>query len=270
MVTKARSWLIAAFATAAMLVVILAVGNPAVTRTILDHNVNGHGFGSRALQSFTNFGWNVTKLGNDPGRFYLAGVLFDIAVLVLVFLLVAAVTIGRGSFLQVFMGTWVSVIAAMMVAGYVRPAVIESRFLGTTGTSKAETVFFSSFSPSPLLLFVAIVTGVVVALVAAAGGVATRRREALGMPPPPPSSGTPTDELAAPPSRPQLVKREPWPAPPASGPSNRPPWAAQPADESDRTTQLPAAPGASDQSDSSSSEHTMQMRPVEDGPAEPR
>lgn len=182
MVTRARHWLIAAAATATMFVLIVGVGNPGVTRSIFDHNADRNGFGSAALQSFTAYAWDVTKLGNDQGRLYLAGVLVDVAVLVLVFLLVAAVAAGRGSFIQVFVGTWLSVIVATLVAGYVRPAVVDSTVLGATGQTKAMTVFFSASSPGASLLFASIVFGVVVALVAAVVAVATRREEGVDEP----------------------------------------------------------------------------------------
>lgn len=238
MVTKARSWLIAGAATAAMFVIILAVGNPSVTRSIVEHNADGHGFGSRALQSFTDYGWDVTKLGNDTGRFYLAGVLTDVAVLVLLFLLVAVLTAGRGSFLQIFFATWVSVIVATMIAGYLRPAVLDNRYLGTAGDSKAETVFFSSFSPGALPLFVSIVFGVVVALVAAIVGVTTRRHE--------PITGSDAPAAASP-------ERQPWAAKTATG-------------DDERTTQMPAVDQPGGASASPGSQHTVQLPPVEDEP----
>jgi hypothetical protein len=261
MVTKARPWLIAAAATATMLVIIIAVDNPSVTRSIFEHNADAHGFGSRVLQSFTAYNWDVTKLTNDTGHFYLASLLTDIATLVLLFLLVAAVTIGRGSFLQVFVGTWVCVIVATMLAAYIRPAVLSSNYLGTTGTGKAETVFFSSFSPGPLPLFVSIVFGFVVALVAAFVGMLTRRDVAVVEPTAPATTVGP-DATSEP------VRREPWTAPPATRTQaappagERPPWADRPNADEEHTTAMPAV----DEPGTSGDQHTRQLPPVEDDP----
>ena len=259
-VTRSRPWLIALAATGTLLVLIVAVGNPTVTRKIYEHAAQSQGFGTRVLQSFTAYGWDLSP-AHDPDRLVLAGVIADVVVLALTLLLVALVTRGRGSFWQVFGATWLAVVVATMVGGYVRPLVLRSDFYAQ-GRSKAEFVFFSQFSPGPGPLFAALVFGLVAALVAALIAVRTRRTEVIEAPI---ASPAPVPDDTPPP------RREAWTAPPAAVPgpmANPSPWTKdsedrtisfdKPADDdAQQTRQLPTI--------GDNAQHTTAMPRVEPG-----
>jgi hypothetical protein len=251
-VTRARPWLVGLAATGTMLVIILALGNPPTTRALLRHSLGG--FGSRVLQSLSSFVWNFSQL-DDPQHFYRANLVFDVVVLVLVLLLVTALAVGTGSFWRTFLSSWVAVIVAVLLAGYVRAALIDP--LGTVpGGGIGETTFFSQYSPGPVLLFAAILAGVVAAVVAALVAVTTRKREVVTAPAPFPEA-TRDDDTSSPTTRTTEAtqttpatqatqsapaeRREPWSAPPAAGvpgPVTEPsPWSTT--DEDDRTRALP-------------------------------
>ncbi len=121
--TRARPWLVGLAASATMLLLILAIGNPPVTRAIYRHAVSDD-FGSRTLQSLGYFAWDFGRLDDDMHLGW-ANLVFDLAVLVLVLLLVAALSSGRGSFWRTFLAAWVSVIVAVLLSGYVRAAILE-------------------------------------------------------------------------------------------------------------------------------------------------
>ena len=235
-VTRARPWLIGLAASATMLVFIVAIGNPPVTRAVFRHAVSSD-FGSRALQSLAYFAWDFGRLGDDMHLGW-ADLIFDLAVLALVLLLVAALSAGTGSFWRTFLAVWVSVIVAVLLCGYVRAAIIDP--MGSApGNSKAEVIFFSQYSPGPLLLFVAMLYGLVAALVAALVAVLTRRNVVVTADRPSAYAPTAEPEPAA-----AQHQRVPWSAPPAAvpGPVGDPsPWSKTDAGAADdRTTQLPA------------------------------
>jgi hypothetical protein len=226
-----------------MLVIILALGNPPTTRALLRHSVGG--FGSRVAQSMASFVWDFGQL-DDPQHFYRANLVFDVVVLVLVLLLVTALAVGTGSFWRTFLSSWVAVVVAVLLAGYVRAALIDP--LGTVpGAGRAETTFFSQYSPGPVLLFAAIVVGLVVALIAALVAVTSRKREVVTAPAPPPEAArdeaapAPTTQATQATQATQPERRAPWAAPPAAavpGPVTEPsPWSTS--DEDDRTRALP-------------------------------
>jgi hypothetical protein len=258
-VTRSRPWLVALAATGTLFVLILAVGNPTVTRKIFQHAAQSQGFGTRALQSFTTFGWDLSP-AHDVDHLILAGVLADVAVLVVTLLLVALVTRGRGSFWQVFAASWTAVVVAVMIGAYVRPLLINSSTFAQ-GRSKAEFVFFSQFSPGAGELFAGLVAGLVVALVAALVALATRRTEMIEAHSPSAAS-VPGD--AAP-------RREAWTAPPAPVPgrmANPSPWTGESddrtmsfdrpiGDDAQQTRQLPSV--------GDDAEHTQAMPRTEPG-----
>lgn len=256
--TKARPWLVGLAASATMLVLIVAIGNPPVTRTILRHAFNA-GFGSRVFQSLSSFAWNFSSPSDDM-HVYLANLIADIAVLLLVLLFVAALSSGSGSFWRTFLAVWVSVIAAVTLSGYVRAAIINP--MGSApDNNKAEEIFFSQYSTGPGQLFAALIFGVIAAIVAALVGVLTRRHQVVTADRP---AVSPTP-LAEPQPPAAAQKREPWAAPPVAvpGPVADPsPWSTTGDYDDDHTTQLPAVNDTHDYDDGA--EHTRALPRVED------
>ncbi len=237
-ITRARPWWVALAAAATMLVLIGALDNPSVTRSLLD-NFDIESFGGRLRASISTFSWDFSRLSNDFGRLYLANVLMDVAIIVLVFLLVAVISAGSGSFGRTFLGTWTAVLAACVVGGYVRSAVVDPKFADPNTHGKATAIFFSVSSPGASLLFAAILFGLVAALVAAVVAVATRRHEVVTTPAPYSPGYSPAPYSPAPSGR-EPSEREPWSAPPAAvpGPVATPsPWSDEaPAPDSGRDT----------------------------------
>jgi hypothetical protein len=260
--TRARPWLIGLAAMSTVLVLILAIDNSTVASKVQEHTVNSSTFVDRALFALTNFRWDLGRLSNDFAHIYLAALMTDIAIVVLVFLFVTAVTRGRGSFGHVFAGTWIAVIAAAMVAGYVRPLVLDIGKLAPQSQGKATNIFFSVYSPSANTLFAAIVFGLVAALVAGLVGVASRRTDVITAPPVRGVVDAPVGDEPTP------ATREPWSAPPAAAPgpiTNPSPWSTDSPPESgvdsDRTTQLPAL---GDRTPSDGEQHTTELPRTED------
>ena len=256
-VTNARPWPIAVAATLTMLVLILAVDNSSLSDSIDRHALESNGFFSRVLVALTAFRWDLGRLSPDPAHLYLGQLLSDVTVLVLVLLLVAVVTRGRGSFWQVFVATWAAVIAAGQVGTYVRSAVIDSNQLLPGENDRPTTIFFSAYSPGAVTLFASLAFGLVVALVAGSVGVRTRRTEVLSAPAAP-AAGAP--ETSA--------RREPWSAPPAGAPgpaTNPTPWTKDsPTDYDDRTTQLPPVEQRGRHGADDGEQHTTELPPVDD------
>ncbi len=256
-VTNARPWLIALAAMGTMLVLILAVDNTSLSDSIDRHALESNGFFSRVLVALTAFRWDLGRLSPDPAHLYLGQLLADIAVLILVLLLVAVVTRGRGTFWQVFMATWVAVVAAGQVGTYVRSAVIDSSQLVPGENDRPTTIFFSAYSPGAVTLFASLVFGLVVALVAGVVGVRTRRTEVVSAP-----------AVAAPETSGGPARREPWSAPPAAVPgpvSNPSPWTRDSApDDAERTTQLPPVEQLSRHAYDDGEQHTTELPPIDD------
>ena len=145
-VRKARPSVIGLAAAATMLVLIGAIGNPPATRSLVD-NIDFETFSGRLRASLSTFSWHLTDLGNDVGHLFLANVVMDLAVVVLVFVFVAVVAGGSGSFWRTFLGAWIAVLAASVIGGYVRSAVVDEKFTDPTLHNKAEAIFFSAASP---------------------------------------------------------------------------------------------------------------------------
>jgi hypothetical protein len=260
-VTNARPWPIALAATATMLVLILAVDNSSLSDKIARHALDSNGFFSRALVALTAFRWDLGRLSPDPDRLYLGQLLADIAVLVLVLLLVAVVTRGRGSFWQVFVASWLAVIVASQIGTYVRSSVVKSDQVVAAGGDRPTVIFFSVYSPGAVTLFASIAFGLVVALVAGFVGVRTRRVEVVSAP------AEPTGAAAAPEAGEAPARREPWSAPPAAVPgpvSNPSPWTSDSSDADDRTTQLPPVEQRPQHGFDDGEQHTTQLPPVDD------
>ena len=177
-IKKSRPGLIGLAAAATMLVLIVAVGNPPATRSLIE-NADLESFSGRLRASLSTFGWHLTDLGNDFGHLFLANVLMDVAVVLLVFAFVVVVTSGSGSFWRTFLGTWIAVIAASVIGGYVRSSVVDEKFADPTLHSKATAIFFSVSSPGATLVFAGLVFGVFVAIVAGLAAIATRRDEVV-------------------------------------------------------------------------------------------
>jgi hypothetical protein len=252
-ITKARPWLIALAAAATMLVLIGALGNPPTQHSLLD-NIDFNSFSGRLRAALSTFSWHLNELGNDFGHVFLANVLMDFAVVVLVFLFVGVVSAGSGSFGRTFLSAWFAVIAATVLSGYVRSSVVNANFVDPTLHGKATAIFFSAASPGASMVFAGVVFGLFAALAAAVVGVLTRRDEVVTAP----TSYAPSAYLPAAAETPArdepTSRREAWSAPPAAapGPVAEPsPWTKDSSPESDsdddgdRTTQLPAVDSAS-------------------------
>ncbi len=272
-IKKSRPGLIGLAAAATMLVLIVAVGNPPATRSLIE-NADLESFSGRLRASLSTFGWHLTDLGNDFGHLFLANVLMDVAVVLLVFAFVVVVTSGSGSFWRTFLGTWIAVIAASVIGGYVRSSVVDDKFVDPTLHSKATAIFFSVSSPGATLVFAGLVFGVFVAIVAGLAAIATRRDDVVTARGPygpfgPPAADVEDGGQTASP------RREPWSAPPAApGPvANPSPWSTDSSeptaeadsghdDDADRTTQLPAVDSSTRTADEGD-DHTRQLPPVE-------
>jgi hypothetical protein len=256
-IQKSRPGLIGLAAAATMLILIGAIGNPPATRSLID-NADLETFSGRLRASLSTFSWHLTDLGNDFGHLFLANVLMDVAVVLLVFAFVVVVTSGSGSFWRTFLGTWIAVIAASVIGGYVRSSVVDEKFADPTLHSKAEAIFFSVSSPGATLVFAGLAFGVFVAIVAGVVAIATRRDEVVS-----------ADRPYAPYPPPAVAESD---SPAQTGPTNREPWSAPPAapgpvedeheDDTDRTTQLPAV-GSSAHTGDDDDDHTRQLPPVE-------
>ena len=170
-VTNSRPWLIGLSAMATMLVLFLAIDNAAVSDKVVRHSLDSNGFFTRALVALTTFRWDLGRLSPDPGHLYLGQLLADLAVLVLVLLLVAAVTKGRGTFGQIFFGTWAATVTAGMIGTYVRPMVVSNEPSVPGANDRPTTIFFSVYSPGAATLFASALFGLAVALVAGLVGV---------------------------------------------------------------------------------------------------
>jgi hypothetical protein len=263
-----------------MLILIGAIGNPPVTRSLID-NADLESFSGRLRASLSTFSWHLTDLGSDFGHLYLANVLMDVAIVLLVFAFVVVVASGTGSFWRTFLGTWIAVIAASVIGGYVRSSVVDEKFADPTLHSKPEAIFFSAASPGATLVFAGLVFGVFVAIVAGVVAIATRRDEVVTADRPYAPYAPPVAESESPAQTPQTAQtgqtsREPWSAPPAAhGPvANPSPWSTESSepeteadngheDDADRTTQLPAV-DPSARNPNEGDDHTRQLPPVED------
>ena len=263
---RTRPGLVALAAAATMLVLIGALGNPPTTRSLIG-TADFSGFGGRLRLSLASFGWHVNDFGNDYGNIYLGNLLMDIAVVVLVFLLVVAVTARSGSFGRTFLGVWIAVLAAAVLGGYVRSAVVDESVVDPSRPSKLTGIFFSTASPGTTLIFAAMVFGLVAALVAAVVAVLARRSDAVGpaasypAASSSPTSSSPTsyssaryaDTAAV--AEPAAARREPWSAPPAARPTT--------SDDAERTTHLPAVDPPS-RTANDDADHTREL-PRSDG-----
>ena len=257
--TRARPWLVGLAASATMLLLILAIGNPPVTRAIYRHAVSD-GFGSRTLQSLGYFAWDFGRL-DDGMHLGWANLVFDLVVLVLVLLLVAALASRRGSFWRTLLAVWVSVIVAVLLSGYVRAAILDPMGTAPVG-GKADVDLLLPVQPGSA----AALRGDALRPARGAGG-GTRRR------PHPPARGrdgrAALAELRAGAVHDDDAAATPWSAPPAAvpGPVAEPsPWSTTDAEgEDDRTTQLPAvgSTGAGQQVDDGT-EHTRALPRIED------
>ncbi len=273
-IQKSRPGLIGLAAAATMLILIGVIGNPPATRSLID-NADLETFSGRLRASLSTFSWHLTDLGNDFGHLFLANVLMDVAVVLLVFAFVVVVTSGSGSFWRTFLATWIAVIAASVIGGYVRSSVVDEKFADPTLHSKAEAIFFSVSSPGATLVFAGLAFGVLVGIVAGVVAIATRRNEVVTPGRPSAPYPLPAGDGSELPAQPGPTNREPWSAPPAApGPvANPSPWSTDPSEpenqadderdnEADRTTQLPAV-GSSAHTGDEGDDHTRQLPPVD-------
>jgi hypothetical protein len=230
-VKSGRPWLVAIVAYVTLLVLIAAVGNQWITDAIDRHALHVRSFADNAARAATTYQWRFSpRGGKDVDHVWLANIALVVVALVLTFLLVAIVCRGKGGFGQVFVGSWLVVVVATLLATYVRTAVIDQQYFGNSGLSKANSVVFA-YSAGPSTLAAGLGVGFIVAVGAPAQGA----------------------EWADGPAR------EPWSAPPTTvpGPIASPsPWAdgaEQPASGRDR--------GSAERA-----QHTSVL-PVVDGPA---
>jgi hypothetical protein len=124
-VSKARPWPTALWAFATLLVLIAAAGNQWVVDSVARHS-NGTTLGDRLAHLVNVYGWRFNPIGgHDFARTWVAGLAAVGTTLVLTLLLVAVVARGYGRFWQTFISVWCVVVAATLVGGYVRAAVVD-------------------------------------------------------------------------------------------------------------------------------------------------
>lgn len=178
-VTRARSWLVALTAFLVMLIIVAAVGNPTVTHSLRQHYQNAGTFKIEMVNTATALFWHFGDGGEYPYRSGTAGVFRNLAVLVLVFLLVAAVSRGRGTFWQLLFGTWACVVVAMLLGTYVYSARIDARAAGLSTDSRGTYILFGDTTARGSTLLAGLACGLVTALIAATIGVLTRRKRLM-------------------------------------------------------------------------------------------
>jgi hypothetical protein len=280
-VKKARPWRVAIVAFLTLLVLIAGLGNQWVTDSVAKHVV-GSSFIDNAARAMTSYQWRFSPQGgSDVGHVWLASLGLVAAALVLTLLLTAAVCRGNGGFGQAFIGAWLAVVGASMVAGYVRAVVIDAhKLIGPNAGTKANVVFFSGLSPGALLLAAALGFGLIVGLVAGLTAVLSRHTEVITAPIPPgygapafapPGFGAPSDQPYGAGVPGPIASPSPWgrsDEPPADQPRETGTDGAQhtavlppvdaPAGESttESTTEMPRRSWPSDSSDG---EHTTQL-----------
>lgn len=273
-VTRARSWLVALIAFLVMLVVVGGVGNPPVTRDLLRHTANAGPFKIGMLQAATALSWHFGDGGDYAFRAGWAGVLRAVAVLVLVFLLVAVVARGRGTFWQLLFGTWACVVVAVLLGSYVYSAIFNARAAGVSTDTRGTYVLFGQTTAGAPVLLAGLACGLVTGLIAAAVGAGSRQARwladaAAGAPYPtqpeqpqsydqPPQWGQSQWDAPAPYAQPRPFESTPYqdragfdqPPPeqpghtavlPSVTPPRQPPWSRDPdAQDVQHTTQLPS------------------------------
>ncbi|MGH8861236.1 MAG: hypothetical protein ACRDVG_08390 [Jatrophihabitantaceae bacterium] len=254
----ARSWLVGLTASGTMLVLIAVFDNQWVSTKVYRHVASGDSgpYARHILYSLVSYSWRVTRLGDNPDHLFVAQLIFDIAVLALVFLFVAALSRGHGSFVHIFLGTWIAVIAASVLAVYVKAAIVDTRAFGS-GTDKGDFIFFANPFGGSELVTAAVIYGAVVALVAALVGAATRRSQVV--PTAAPAAGAPATPQGA-----ARQPRAPWSAPPAPEHRDGDDGVTSSEDDSDRTRQLPAVGSDSDPREDTPGEQTTQLPRAED------
>lgn len=280
-VTTGRPWLVATVAFLALLVLIASLGNQATTDSIVKH-VRGQSFWDNAVRSVTStYAWRFSARGNqDFAHVWAASLALVVSVLVLTPLLVAIVSRGRGGFGQAFVGTWLAVVVATLLAAYVRALVVNETQLTGARNSKLNLVLFSGISPGAYQVAAGLGFGFVVALVAGLTARLGRRTEAIGGPPP--GGYFPPYEVAET-GRPE---REVWSPPPVPTPvsGDRPetedlqhtallPTVDSPAPTADTAPETMAPPHrGDDRTSGSADEQTAELRAVEgdDAPAQRR
>jgi hypothetical protein len=237
-VTKARPWLTALWSFATLLVLIAAAGNQWVVDAVARHS-NGNTLGDHLAHLVSVYAWRFNPPGgHDVARTWVAGLAAVGTTLLLTLLLVAVVARGLGRFWQTLFSVWFVVLAATLIGGYVRAAVIDQRTFAQLSGSKADTILFSVLSPGTTAILAGLIVGLIVGFLAAVVAVATRRSNVVAAAPM--SFGVPW-------SRPDDEDDNPWQSPPPPGPTATPsPWSSSDtgrtgmASGPDQTAQLPA------------------------------
>ena len=171
-VRRARIGLLLLFAFMTEVIVIAAAGNQAVTDKILS-NAGPHTLKGGFEESLETFAWRVSPRSNDIFHVWAGSLSLIGATVVLSLLLIFATVRGPLTFGRAFFGTWLSVIVATMLGGYVRGLVIDTPARSTHGIP--ARALFSTLAPGSTTFLAGVALGLVVALVVAIFGVVTRR-----------------------------------------------------------------------------------------------
>lgn len=275
-VPKARTGLLMLVAFLVELVLIAAGGNQWVTDKLLRANTDlgTVAFGLRNVA--LTFAWRFTPRGSDPEHFWLGGILLILTTLVLSVLLIAAVVRGPVTFGRAFIGTWMAVIVATMLGGFVRGLVLDLRFSG--GGGRAVQAFFGRTSPGSNVFLAGVGLGFVVALVVAALAPLTRRNPyaaggrapAGGAAAAYPQPGASDVALGAPAAMPWQDHHYGPPQRQGIADPDRDRTAQQPSmhkdDQADRTAQLPVADSAAERHQTPAAAPTQLAEPRREEP----
>jgi hypothetical protein len=293
-VKKGRPWLVAIVSTLTLLVLIAAIGNQWVIDAIARH-FGSNDNGSEFARTVNTYSWRFSpRGGHDFARYWISSICLVVVVLVLTFLLVAAICRGPGSFVQSFFGAWAVVVVATLLAVYVRDAVLDTKvYLGSVSSGKVNAIFFSPVSPGTLQVLAGLAFGFVVGLAAGLTAVLSRRTEVVAPAVPPgygaPAFGQPGDPYGAAAVPGPIASPSPWGGSGEREADNRPgddqrtqampvvdaPNRDTDGENTEATTQLPRADGQRSTSEPpSDGQHTTELprstTPDEDDPEGPR
>ncbi len=222
---RARTGLIVLAALLTELVIIAAADNQWVSDRIGRNELRTNSVALRSLaNSWLTYTWRLSpRAGANADQLWGSQIALVLTVLVVTGLLVAAVVRGPVTFGRAFFGTWTAVIAATLLAGFVRGLIEPFGKLQMANSSRLTRAVFGPFGINQGTVAAGFALGLVVALVAAIVAVTSRRS---GVQPADPAAEAGRGGAAVPPTRAAAAVLRRGPAGAARG--RRPAGAATP------------------------------------------
>lgn len=214
---RARTGLIVLAALLTELVIIAAADNQWVSDKIGRNELRTNSVALRSLaNSWLTFTWRVSpRAGANGNELWASQIALVLTVLLVTGLLVAAVVRGPVTFGRAFFGTWTAVIAATLLAGFVRGLIEPFSKLQMANSSRLTRAVFGPFGINQGTVAAGFALGLVVALVAAIVAVTSRRSGAQ------PADPAAEEDAAAPPYR------QPEQPPPYYGEGQQAPYSGE-------------------------------------------